>query len=100
MDTKVNEATKGVASVHIVRPTKMDRPHKEEFCVSHNSDILFTFILNGKIELKVNGYEPQLLNKGDAFITPPDLKYHLSHFSEDLEFLEVSLPGNFKTTYY
>jgi len=97
MDTKVNEATKGIASVHIARPLNMKA---EQHLISHDSDILFNFILKGKMELIVNGYDTKFLHKGEAYVIPPDLKYQISNYSDDLELLEVSLPGNFKTAYH
>ena len=40
---------------------------------------------------------PNDLNQGDAFVIPPQLLTEYSNVSADLELLEVSLPGKFKT---
>jgi len=97
MDTKVNEATKGIASVHVAR---VENAKVEQRPISHDSDVLFTFILKGKMELTTNGNDTKSLNRRDAYVIPPNLKYQLSNFSDDLELLEVALPGNYKTTYH
>ena len=49
--------------------------------------------------LTASGQQPIELTSGDAFVIPPNLLTEYSNVSEDLELLEVSLPGNF-TTYY
>ena len=49
--------------------------------------------------LKASGQSPNKLNSGDAFVIPPHLLTEYSDVSEDLELLEVSLPGKFKTYY-
>ncbi len=93
-ETGINKATKGVASVHVVRPLK---PMAKPQLVSHDADIFFTFVMQGKMELNAVGHELQRLNKGDAFVIPPNLKYQVDKASNDLELLVVSLPGDFET---
>jgi quercetin dioxygenase-like cupin family protein len=94
-DTGINEATKGVASVHVIRVLN----HAEESqMINHNADILFSFIKEGEMTLKAEGFDQYILQKGGAFVIPPGLKYMMSDFSNDFELIEVSLPGDFKTT--
>lgn len=96
-DTGINEATKTVASVHVAKPSGDGLLPQLS---SHNSDILFTFLMHGEMELTAEGQGTQSLRKGDAFVIPPHLKYQITNNSDDLELLEVSLPGGFKTTNY
>ena len=91
-DTTISENTKGVAGVHVVRPQKGAAPW-----VSHNTDILFSFVMDGTMTLEGEGKEPFDLAAGDAFVIPPDMKTRYSNLSDDLEILEVSLPGIFDT---
>ena len=65
----------------------------------HNCDILFNFVMEGEMTLKASGQPPNVLNSGDAFVIPPDILTEYSNVSKDLELLEVSLPGKFKTYY-
>ncbi len=41
--------------------------------------------------------DPHRLKAGDAFVTPPSMLTRYSDVSNDLELLEVSLPGAFRT---
>ncbi len=96
-DTGINKATNGIASVTVARVI-----HKNAISqtISHDTNILFTFVMQGQMMLNAEGHDSQLIKKGDAYVIPPYLKYEVSNLSEDLELLEVSLPGNFKTTVY
>ncbi len=89
-DTGIHEATKGVACVHVAKP---DLDFKEEQALNHDTDILFTFLMEGELMLRVEGQKEQSLKRGDAFVIPPNVTYHFSDWSKDLELLEVSLPG-------
>ena len=92
--TGINAATNGLADVKVVRPlTTSSTPW-----TSHTTDILFTFILEGQLELEVAEKGMHILKSGDAFVMPPDTPSRMGHFSGDLEFLEISLPGVFKTS--
>jgi quercetin dioxygenase-like cupin family protein len=93
-DTGINKATKGIASVNVVRAINTTTIPQQ---ISHNTNILFTFIMQGEMELVAEGHKPQRLQKGDAYVVPPHLKHQLSKISEDLELLEVALPGYFET---
>ena len=50
------------------------------------------------MRLEAEGRESYVLERGDAFVMPPRERVRYSDRSEDLELLEVSLPGAFKTT--
>lgn len=84
----------GVASVQVVRSDRS--VEKSQYC-SHNTDILFAFVLKGRLELEVEGYALQHLKQGDAWVMPPGLGSRVVEYAEDLEFLEVALPGEFET---
>ena len=47
--------------------------------------------------LEGEGRDPFTLQAGDAFVIPPGMKTRYSELTADLELLEVSLPGDFKT---
>ena len=92
-DTGVQEATKGLASVNVIRATGME---KNATPLSHNADILFRFVMQGKLELEVEGSPGYRLQQRDAFVIPPGMNYQLKVASEELEILEVALPGNYQ----
>ena len=91
-DTGISDGTNGVAGVQVAR-----RIHGPIQWSSHDSDILFTFVMSGTMNLKSEGRAPVSLASGDAFVVPPGMAVHYGDPSEDLELLEVSLPGIFNT---
>ena len=64
---------------------------------SHSGDILFNFVMEGKLTLRGENQGAHQLEAGDAFVIPPHVKTILADRSEDLEILEVALPGHFET---
>jgi len=88
-DTGIAAATGGVASVYVARP---EGPIARVE-TSHASDILFTFVLAGRVTLDGEGQGAHALEEGDAYVVPPGLTIVLSEASPDLELLEVSLPA-------
>jgi len=92
-DTTISDNTQGVAGVLVVRPDGTDAPW-----VTHSGDILFTFVMQGRMVLEGEGKAPYSLEQGDAFVIPPGFKTRYGDASSDLELLEVALPGRFETT--
>ncbi len=91
-DTLIEHNTKGVAGVHVVRTDGGVSRWS-----THDSDILFNFVMTGSMTLQGEGQNDQSLTAGDAFVIPPGFKTRYADASGDLEFLEVSLPGTFGT---
>jgi quercetin dioxygenase-like cupin family protein len=92
-DTTINLNTKGVASVQVVRRGQGEIP-----ATKHDTDILFTFVMAGAMTLEGEGKAPYRLEAGDAFVIPPSMVTRYAEPSDDLELLEVVLPGTFNTT--
>ena len=93
-DIGIGKATAGVASVKVARPAGATETPWNAI----DSDIYFTFLLEGSATLEGEGHEARALAAGDAFVIPPGLKTRLTGCSTDLEMLEVSLPADFVTT--
>lgn len=91
-DTGINAGTRGVASIQIARYTGGTAP-----VTQHDSDILFTFVLEGEMVLEAEGYDASPLQAGDAFTVPPGLRTQYTACSGNLELLEAALPGEFNT---
>ena len=64
---------------------------------THDADIHFTFVMQGSMTLEGEGKAPYRLEPGDAFVIPPGMATRYANPSDDLELLEVALPGNFTT---
>ena len=92
-DTTVDAATRGVASVMVARPMTNAFAAQHPW-TAHDGDILFTFVMSGHMLLEGEGKAPFRLSPGDAFVVPPGLATRYSEMTEDLQLLEVSLPGN------
>lgn len=92
-DTLINDNTQGVAGVHVVR-----KGQGEAAWMTHDCDIHFSFVMQGSLTLEGDGQDPQGLEAGDAFVIPPGMKTRYSNPSDDVEWLEVTLPGTFTTT--
>ena len=91
-DTSISKNTNNVAGVHIVKPTC-----RKTRWTRHGADILFNFVLEGSMILENEETKAFKLKPGDAFVIPPDMTTRYLSMSNNLELLEVSLPGNFKT---
>ena len=88
-DSGIYNATKGVASVVVMRPSSTGVSTKSQ----HNSDILFSFVMEGSFNLSADGYGLERVHAGEAFVVPPSFEYEISEVTDDFELLEVALPG-------
>ena len=91
-DIGINDATQGVAGAHVVRSVGGN----ETPVIVHEEEFLFVFVLNGKLSFSKDS-ETQELEPGDSIVIPRDTRYALTNCSDDLSFLEVTLPGTFTT---
>lgn len=85
-DTGVAAATRGVAAVHVARPTD-----EATTALAPDEDIHFTFVRSGEMTLEAAGHDPRRLAAGDAFTTPPGFATCYSEASTDLELLQTTL---------
>lgn len=92
-DTTINLNTRGVAGVMVLRRGKGD-----PIWTRHKADIHFSFVMAGSMRLEGEGKDPCGLEPGDAFVIPPGMATRYSEPSDDIELLEVTLPGSFATT--
>ena len=90
--TTIATNTKGIAGVNVIR-----KGQGNPVWASHDADIHFTFVMEGTMTLEGEGKAPYALEAGDAFVTPPGMKTRYADPSDDLELLEVALPGVFVT---
>ena len=86
-DTKISEATAGLASV--VALTKSDQSLQTN--LTHNYDVLFFFVLWGRINIHIDEKQTTL-DQGDSISIPANTEYTWKDPSDDLEILEISLP--------
>jgi len=92
-DTTIATNTKDVAGVQVIR-----RGQGDPVWASHDADIHFCFVMQGTMTLEGEGKDPYTLEPGDAFVIPPGMATRYAAPSDDVELLEVTLPGRPKTT--
>ena len=95
-ETGISAATGGVAGVQVATPSASQT---ECQFAPHSADIHFTFVMNGTMTLKGEEQMAQKLEAGDAFVVPPGMMTSYTNCSNDLELLEVALPGLFETVF-
>lgn len=93
-ETGIGQATKGIAGVQVARRI----PGAAVPATRHDGDIVFGFVREGSMSLEVDGHPRRGLAAGDAFVLPPHLTVGIQGPSDDLEILEVTLPGAVGTT--
>lgn len=91
-DTTIAANTGNVAGVQVMR-----RGNGAPVWATHDADIHFCFVMEGTMTLEGEGKPPYPLEPGDAFIIPPGMATRFANPSDDIELLEVTLPGQFAT---
>ena len=86
----VAEATGGLAEVGTVRPTGGP---VDDSLVPHNGELVFFFVLEGSVDLRLSDRMEQLVG-GDSVAIPAGLGYAFVGPSVGAELLEVTLPAN------
>ena len=86
----IARATQNLADARILRRTGS---HDAHTC-QHTAELVFFFVLSGELSLQLNEETIDSLTEGDAFVIPNDTSYALHRCSNDLQLLEVSLPGD------
>lgn len=87
-DTMIAQNTGGVAGVQVLKPGEGGSDWQ-----THDADIHFSFVMEGKMRLEGHDRAPVDLSPGDAFVIPPGMATRYCAPSDDLELLEVTLPG-------
>ncbi|CAF1059924.1 unnamed protein product [Adineta steineri] len=93
-DLGIGAATQGLAGSKIIHSNGdvMCQP------CQHKAEFVFLFILKGQLSLHINEQIIEKLTDGDAFVLPENITYAFTHWSNDLQLLEVSFPAHFQTT--
>jgi quercetin dioxygenase-like cupin family protein len=92
-DLGIKEATGGRVDAHVIRAAAgkefSSQPH------IHKTSFQLFYILRGWIEFEYEGQGVVKLEAGSCVHQPPDIRHRELGHSEDIEMLEVVLPGNF-----
>jgi mannose-6-phosphate isomerase-like protein (cupin superfamily) len=94
-DLGVRAATDGLAVAHVIRAvpgaTFEGRPHL------HQTTFQLVYVLKGWIEFEYEGHGRVRLEAGSCVHQPPGIRHREVGHSDDVEMLEVVLPGDFAT---
>ena len=94
-DLGLHEATSGQVVAHVIRAVPgagfNSQPHL------HRTEFQLVYVLKGWIEFEYEGQGVVRLVAGDSVHQPPGIRHRELGHSDDLELLEVVMPGDFKT---
>ncbi len=94
-DLGLTAATGGRVQAHVIRPAAgaefSSQPHL------HRTEFQLVYILKGWIEFEYEGQGAVRLEAGSCVYQPPGIRHRELGHSEDLEMLEVVMPGTFDT---
>jgi len=92
----VDKATGGAYDAHVIKGVPGSKPPIAEH--KHTElDFLFVYVLKGWMRFDYVGHGEHTLKAGDCHIIPPGLSHTVTGWSEDVEVLELTSPGNYKT---
>lgn len=94
-DLGVEDATDGRVVAHVIRAAKgaefSGQPHL------HRTDFQMVYILKGWVEFEYEGQGKVRLEAGSCVHQPPSIRHREIGHSEDIEMLEIVMPGRFGT---
>ncbi len=94
-DLGIRQATEGRVAAHVIRAAAgtefSSQPHL------HRIDFQLVYVLKGWIEFEYEGQGVVRLEAGSCVHQPPGIRHRELGHSEDVELLEVVLPGDFAT---
>ncbi|MDQ6882541.1 MAG: cupin domain-containing protein [Pseudomonadota bacterium] len=94
-DLGVNRATGGKVVAHVIRAVRgsgfSGQPHL------HRTTFQLVYVLRGWIEFEYEGQGVVRLEAGSSVYQPPEIRHRELGHSDDLEMLEVVMPGEFTT---
>ena len=94
-DLGIKQATQGRVVAHVIRAAQgtefSSEPHQ------HHTTFQFVYILKGWVEFEYEGHGRVRLQAGSSVYQPPRIRHRELGHSDDLELLEIVMPGEFET---
>ena len=94
-DLGIKHATQGRVAAHVIRAAAgtefSSQPHR------HRTTFQLVYVLKGWIEFEYEGQGAVRLEAGSCVHQPPGIRHRELGHSDDVEMLEVVLPGDFET---
>lgn len=94
-DLGIKEATRGRVAAHVIRAASGTDFSSQAHL--HGTSFQMVYILKGWIEFEYEGQGRVRLEAGSCVHQPPEIRHREVGHSEDIEMLEIVLPGDFRT---
>jgi quercetin dioxygenase-like cupin family protein len=94
-DLGIQEATGGKAMAHVVRAKPGQ--HFGFGWHKHNLDFQMYYVLKGWVKFAYEGVGEVVAEAGSCVHQPPGIRHAELDHSDDLELIEITLPGSFET---
>ena len=94
-DLGIKSSTDGRVEAHVIRAVPGASPAGQPHV--HHTTFQFVYVLKGWIEFEYEGYGVVRLEPGSSVHQPPSIRHREIAHSDDLEMLEIVMPGNFET---
>ena len=96
-DLGIKDATHGAAQAHVIRLQGPCNPQEVSKLHYHDIEFQMVYVLKGWVKTYMEGHGEMLMKEGGCWTQPPRVKHMILDYSDDVELLEVILPGEFKT---
>ena len=94
-DLGLKRATDGRVVAHVIRAAQgtlfSSQPHR------HSTSFQLVYVLKGWIEFEYEGHGVVRLEAGSCVHQPPQIRHRELGHSDDIEMLEIVMPGDFGT---
>ncbi|RSH81666.1 uncharacterized protein EHS24_007847 [Apiotrichum porosum] len=95
-DLGIKDATNGAVAAHVIRG--VPGSHATGIAHLHRTTFQMVYVLKGWVEFEYEGQDGVVhLEPGDSVYQPPGIRHREVAHSDDVEMLEVVLPGDFGT---
>ena len=96
-DLGIQAATHGAAQAHVIRLQGPCDPKEVSKLHYHDIEFQMVYVLKGWVKTYMEGHGEMLMKEGGCWTQPPRVKHMILDYSDNVELLEVILPGEFKT---
>lgn len=94
-DLGIKEATNGQVVAHVIRAVKGSESSAQPHL--HKTEFQMVYLLKGWVEFEYEGHGIVRLEVGSRVYQPPCIRHREIRHSDDVEMLEIVMPGEFAT---
>jgi quercetin dioxygenase-like cupin family protein len=94
-DLGIKASTNGMAVMHVIRAHEGTHATGQWHC--HNVQLQIVYVLKGWAIFEYEGHGEHKLVAGSCVHQPPGIRHREIAHSDDLELIEIVLPGEFET---